>query len=127
VSAADRGTPKGTSEQLLHRFDELADLVPEANRRQMFGYPSCVIDGHMFLGIYRDNLVLRLSAEDMHEMIDRFGAQPFEPMPGRPMTGFVAVPRDMWSTDDLDPWIVRSFAHARSMPPKTARRPKGHT
>ncbi len=50
--------------ELVARFDELAALAPEATRKQMFGFPSLVLGGHMFMGLYEDHLVLRLGADD---------------------------------------------------------------
>ena len=47
------------------------------------------------------------------------GGSSFEPMPGRPMTGYVMVP-DAWSDDPktLDSWIGRALAFGRTLPPK---------
>ena len=104
--------------ELVARFAELAELVPEATRRPMFGYPSLVIGGHMFAGLYQDSLVLRLGAGDRAELTSRHGAAQFEPMPGRPMTGFVIVPPALVADPAVERWLGRAFEHAKSLPPK---------
>ena len=40
-----RESPPG----LIARFGELAALTADADRKQMFGYPSCVLRGNMFM------------------------------------------------------------------------------
>ena len=50
--------------ELVTRFDELAALAAGADRREIFGYPSCVIHGNMFMGLYEDSLILRLAEPD---------------------------------------------------------------
>jgi TfoX/Sxy family transcriptional regulator of competence genes len=106
---------------LVKRFDQLAELVPEATRRQMFGYPSCVLDGNMFMSLFQDKLVLRLGADDRERLITKHGGEPFEPMPGRAMKDYVVVPRAIVNTKRVEPWIERSLDFARSLPPKAKK------
>ncbi|MDQ1393478.1 MAG: hypothetical protein QOF30_2455 [Acidimicrobiaceae bacterium] len=110
--------------ELVARFDELAELAPEATRKQMFGYPSLVLGGHMFMGLFADHLVLRLADEDRAALFE-LGGQVFEPMAGRPMNGYVVVPDALVAdTDAVSVWVERSLGHARSMPPKQPKKPK---
>jgi TfoX/Sxy family transcriptional regulator of competence genes len=114
--------------ELVARFQELADLVPGADRKQMFGYPSCVLDGHMFMGLFEDHLVLRLRPADLEAFLAEEGGEPFEPMPGRPMTGYVVVPATMVAQPEVvDRWVAKALACARELPPKkpkAAKKPK---
>jgi TfoX/Sxy family transcriptional regulator of competence genes len=107
--------------ELVARFDELAALVPDATRRQMFGYPSCVLGGHMFMSLFADRLILRLGELDRAEITGKHGATVFEPMPGRPMTGYMAVPPALLSSPDVEGWVARSHAYAATLP---AKKPK---
>jgi TfoX/Sxy family transcriptional regulator of competence genes len=109
--------------ELVERFGELAELVPEATRRPMFGYPSLVVGGHMFASLFADDLVLRLAEADAAELTAQ-GGTPFEPMPGRRMTGYVVVPRAIRDSDRVEDWVRRSFEHARMLPPKPANKPR---
>ena len=49
--------------ELIERFDAgTAWLMSEqgVERRQMFGYPACFVDGNMFTSLHRDRWVVRL-------------------------------------------------------------------
>jgi TfoX/Sxy family transcriptional regulator of competence genes len=111
--------------ELVARFDELTRLVPDATRRPMFGYPSCTLNGHMFMSLFQDSMVLRLGDADRSEVIDKLGGASFEPMPGRPMTGYVVLPADLVADDArIAPWIRKAHDHAASLPPKKPKAKK---
>lgn len=108
--------------ELMERFAELAALVPEARRKQMFGYPSCVLGGNMFMGPFGDGLILRLAEADRREVLGLPGTGVFEPMPGRPMKEYVLIPRSLAESDEIERWVTRSRDHALSLP---AKKPRG--
>ncbi len=111
--------------ELVARFDELAALVPDANRKQMFGYPTCVLGGHMFMGLHQEAMVMRLSAADREQFLREYDTQLFEPMPGRPMREYVVVPAGLIAGDEIGSWIARSYEYARSLPPKMRKSTTG--
>lgn len=115
-------TFRKSSPKLVERFGELAALVGDADRRQMFGYPSCVLRGNMFMSLYEENLILRLSEDDRAEFRERFAGPAFEPMPGRPMKEYVVVPPAMVYGDEVHEWVRRSHAYADHLPPKTPKK-----
>lgn len=112
---------------LVERFGEVTDALladPTIERRQMFGYPACFVAGHMFTGLHEDRWVVRLDERGMSELMDAGGSR-FEPMPGRPMHGFVVLPETIRADDDvLARWLDRALASARSLPPKAAKSPR---
>lgn len=57
--------------ELVSRFDELASLAGHAVRKQMSGYPTCVLNGNMFMGLHEDSLILRLAEADRAEFLSR--------------------------------------------------------
>lgn len=106
--------------ELVQRFTEgTAWLLdePGVGRRQMFGYPACFADGHMFTSLFADRWVVRLPDEARAELA-ALGGSGFEPMPGRPMTGYMLLPHGLAEPDAARPWLARALAHARSLPPK---------
>ena len=106
-------------EALVQQFAGLVPEDPRVGRRQMFGYPCAVVNGHLFMGLHQDSMILRLSDDDRAEFLALRGAGPFEPMPGRPMREYVVVPPGMLSrTAALSGWIRRALGYARSLPPK---------
>jgi hypothetical protein len=92
---------------------------------EMFGYPAAFANGHMFAGLHQDSFVLKLSAADYAAFLKLEGAKPFEPMPGRTMTGFVSVPPAMIGTPELGAWLKKACSFAMTLPAKTPKaRPK---
>ena len=90
--------------------DELAGEA-RVTERKMFGGVAFMVAGNMALGVRDRELMVRLS--DVEDAL----AQPHvrQSMMGeRPMKGIVLVSQDA----DLEPWIARGVAHARSLPPK---------
>ena len=118
---------KPSPPELIEIFESAIEAVPEAERRKMFGYPCVFTNGYMFAGLHQDSLVLKLPPDEYAAFLKLEGATPFEPMPGRKMAGFVAVPRAMFQSEDLKTWLKKAFASTRSLPPKkpkTGARPR---
>ena len=95
-----------------------SDVDAPVDFRPMFGCSAYFIGGNLFAGVWQDMVMLRLP-EDQRELACAAGAAPFEPMPGRPMKEYVAMPARMVG----DPataagWVGRAAAYAASLPPK---------
>lgn len=105
--------------QLVARFTELAALVPDATQRLMFGFPTCVLRGNMFMGLHTDRMFLRLSEADRAEFISKHKAGLFEPIPGRPpMKEYVVVPASLLAKPAIEEWVARARAYAGTLKPK---------
>jgi hypothetical protein len=112
------GWPKSPA-GLQEAFAAALDRFPEAERRKMFGYPAAFAHGNMWTGLHQFNWVVRLPEEARTELFEIEGAGPFEPMPGRPMTGFAVLPGSVLADEEaLHHWLAVAFAHALAMPPK---------
>ena len=107
--------------ELVARFGELAALATGADCREVFGYPSCVRHGNMFMGLYEDSLILRLAEPDRAEFLSRYGGELFEPLPDRPMKEYVVVPPALVGTAEIEDWVRRSLAYAGQLPPREGR------
>ena len=105
------------SAQLVARFDELVDVVAEADRKLVFGSPTCLVGGNMFFGVHATGLFVKLSPAEAEELLAA-GGVPFEPMPGRTMGGFYVLPQTL---PDQEQWVRRSFDYACTLPPKTPK------
>lgn len=117
---AERTTPKMSKSppELVERFAAILAGFPDATRRQMFGYPAAFVGGNMATSLFADRWVVRLPPAEV-DAATAAGAGAFEPMPGRPMTGFVTVPPDEVGDDDaVRRWVERGVAYAASMPAK---------
>ena len=83
-------------ENSLAIFEEvLAGLQlthPEVVSRKMFGLPSLMIGRSSFAALNGEDMVFKLSAEALERALALEGAEPFDPMGGRPMKAWVQVP-----------------------------------
>lgn len=112
---------KPASETWVEAFQAALSGDPQVEQRKMFGYPAAFVGGNMAAGLHQDGLVLRLPESDRAELIT-LGGRPFEPMPGRIMSGFALAPESMASRPkDLRNWLDRAIRHASSLPAKNAR------
>lgn len=109
---------------LVARFAKLAELVPDATKRQMFGYPTCVLRGNMFMGLHERSMVLRLGEPDRTEFLTTYATKLFEPMPGRPMKEYVVVPENLLGDPAIEKWIEKSHDFALRLPEKQPKAKK---
>ena len=87
----------------------------------MFGYPAAFVNGNMFMGLYQEQLILRLDDEPRGELLDD-GAALFEPMKGRPMKQYVVAPAELVDNRaTLEQWVRKAFAYGKSLPPKAKK------
>ncbi|BEP16615.1 hypothetical protein acdb102_49260 [Acidothermaceae bacterium B102] len=100
----------------LARYEELLDVVEGADRKLVFGSPTCLVGGNMFFGVHATGLFVKLAPADAAELLAE-GGSPFTPMPGRPMGGFFLLP-----DGDVADWVRRSYEYATTLPAKRAKR-----
>jgi len=111
---------------------ELFDFIGGAVRdfgcasKKMFGGIAYFVHGNMFTGAHQGELFLRLSQADQQSIMKEHDeVTPFEPMPGRRMSEYVAIPESVFSQPQmLRQWLDKSFAYASSLPAKSKRSPK---
>ncbi len=115
---------KKVSPAVCEVLEEILAGYP-AEKRKMFGSPTFFINNNMFAGAHEDSLILRLSSRDREEIgADRDEAGPFEPLAGRPMREYVALPEPLLADREwLAGWVERSFSFTSSLPPKE-KKPK---
>jgi hypothetical protein len=102
-------------------------LLPETggHGRTMFGCPCGFWGGNMFTGLFEDKLFVRLAQDDRAALLAEEGAEPFDPMGGRPMREYVVVPA-AWLEGDADEvlraWLSKAARYAKTLPPKPGRK-----
>ncbi len=91
--------------------------------KKMFGYPAYFINGNMFVGVHGDKLFLRLSDPDLTDLTKNCkDVAAFEPMPGRPMKGYVVLPKSIYSDDKLfGELLEKSERYVSSLPAKKSK------
>lgn len=112
-----RPSPKATDEdKALFRT-----LVPDDERvsvRPMFGAVAAFVNGLMFMGLFADELFVRLNDADA-AVVTAAGGGPLEPMPGKPMRGYVTVANWRTDTESGRQWGNRALDYTLTLPPKT--------
>jgi TfoX N-terminal domain len=109
-------------EDLANRIRELIADAPDLDEQQMFGGLAFLIGGHMAVAASgQGGLLVRVDPEETETLAGRQHARPFE-MRGREMQGWLRVdPEGVRTPRQLEPWVRRGVAYARSLPPKRRR------
>jgi len=108
--------------ELVERFEAAVAGIDGLERRQMFGYPAAFIGGNLTTSLHQDAWIVRLPDEEREARIEAGWAQ-FEPMPGRPMRGYVALPAAIVDApNEARSWVERAAAYVRTLPPKPPKK-----
>ena len=109
------------NEKLVKLLDETVaglEFDGPVDYRPMFGCPAYFTGGNLFAGVWQETWMLRLSEADRVE-ITAAGGRQFEPMPGRKMKEYIALPEGMIADPDVAAmWVRKAAAYAASLPPK---------
>ena len=110
---------KKSPPELIATFEKAKPADPAVQQRPMFGYPAFFLNGKMFAGTFQDKIVVKFG--DDLSIAGAKTAEGFEPMPGRPMTGFFIVPEGVVkSPAKLRAWVDHAHAYAKTLPAKKA-------
>ncbi len=106
-------------EDLANRVRELLAEEIGVREQRMFGGLAFLIGGHMAVSASgRGGLLLRCDPDETDELIGKRHASRFE-MRGRAMDGWLRVdPEGVRTKRELQRWVARGVAYARSLPPK---------
>jgi hypothetical protein len=106
-------------DDLADRIRELTAGEPDLREKRMFGGLAFLIGGNMSVAASgQGGLMVRVDPEQTDDLLDEPHAEPFV-MRGRAMQGWLRVaPEGVLTTAQLEPWVARGVAYARSLPPK---------
>ena len=76
----------------------------------MFGSKGLRTGKKFFAVWWQEQLVVKLPAERLAELVDAGQGQPFEPMPGRAMNGWIVLQESA----DWDPVVAEARAHVEA-------------
>jgi TfoX/Sxy family transcriptional regulator of competence genes len=108
------------SEEAKSAFARVVPDEPAVTLKPMFGQMSGFVNGNMFIGIWGDELVLRLPDDEI-EKVKKQGGRDFEPMAGHKMSGYVLFGGE-WKSRPPQALIKRALEEARKMPAKTPKK-----
>ncbi len=106
-------------EDLADRIRALIAGEPDLTEKRMFGGLAFLIGGNMSVAASgQGGLMVRVDPEQTDALLDEPHAAPLV-MRGRAMQGWLRVdPEGVSTSSQLEPWVARGVAYARSLPPK---------
>jgi TfoX/Sxy family transcriptional regulator of competence genes len=106
-------------EDLANRIRELIAGDPDVTEQRMFGGLAFLIAGNMAVAASgQGGLMVRIDAAATETLVAEPHTRPFE-MRGRRLRGWLRVGAEGVQTrQELEPWVGRGVAYARSLPPK---------
>jgi len=109
----------GYDEDLVQRIRELIAGEPDVTEQRMFGGLAFLVGGNMSVAASgQGGLMVRVDRAATAALVSELHAQPLE-MRGRAMRGWLRVdPEGVRTRRQLEPWVKRAVAYARSLPPK---------
>ena len=107
-------------EDLADRIRELMAAEPDVTEKRMFGGLAFLVGGNMSVAASsQGGLLLRVDPAQTDALAAEPHAAPFERR-GRAMQGWLRVDAEGVLTErELEPWVRRGVAYARSLPPKS--------
>ena len=106
-------------EDLANRIRELMAGERAVTEKKMFGGLAFLIGGNMSVAASgQGGLLVRVDPDETDALVAKPHARRFE-MRGRSMDGWLRVdPEGVRTKRQLEPWVKRGVAYARSLPPK---------
>lgn len=99
-----------SSPDLVERFARALPDDPRAERRQMFGYPCCFVNGTFFVGLHEHRCVTRLPGDVRARFAELAGAEPFDPMgTGRGLKDWFVIPAHVTEDDEKLATLIRAM------------------
>jgi hypothetical protein len=113
---------------LVDRFHGALPEHPAAERRKMFGYPACFVNGHFFTGLHEDRIVIRLPGDIRSGIPELADAATFDPMgTGKGMKDWYQIPPAVVADDDrLADLLASAIEEVARLPPKEPKPRKAH-
>lgn len=106
------------SESLALRIRQVLTGRRGITEKKMFGGVGFLLNGNMCVGIWKQSLIVRLSAEAGGAALQEPNVVAFD-ITGRPMRGWIMVEPDGMETDDqLHNWVGRAVEFVETLPRK---------
>jgi len=89
-------------------------------KKKMFGCPVYFANDNMLVGVFENDIFIRLSEHDRKKISSEFDeVTPFEPLKGRVMKEYVVLPDHLYNDAEKFHKLLRSsYEHVSTLPPK---------
>jgi len=106
-------------EQLAERLRKVVAARSDVTEKRMFGGLAFLLNGHMFCGIIKEDLMIRVGHQQYKAALAQPHARPMD-FTGRPLNGYVYVaPAGHQSASALKEWVQRGMTFVATLPAKT--------
>jgi TfoX/Sxy family transcriptional regulator of competence genes len=114
-----KGAVMAFDQELARRVrDVVAEAGHEPVEKKMFGGLAFMHDGHMFCGVVKDALMVRLGTGAAEQALGRPHVRPMD-FTGRTMKGMVFVdPGGTAADQELAGWVEQALAFVANLPAK---------
>ena len=86
--------------------------------KKMFGGVGFLLHGNMAVGVYKEDLIVRLNPARHDKLLKKAGVKLFD-ITGRPMKGWLMVePEGCKTAKQLSIWVKEGVEFALTLPPK---------
>ena len=103
--------------RLAERIRKQLEALPFVEKK-MFGGVGFLLGGNMSVGVYQDDLVVRVDPAKSSRLLGKPHARPFD-ITGRPMKGWLLVaPAGVRTDSQLRAWVKEGVEFASTLPPK---------
>lgn len=108
---------------LVDRFYAALPDHPAAERKKMFGYPACFVNGNFFAGMHNDSYVVRLPGGLREKFAALASAEVFDPMgTGKGMKDWWLIPAQVSDSEAaLTELLAGTFDEVINLPPRSQR------
>lgn len=84
--------------------------------------PAAFVAGRLFAGLHQASFILKLPEPDRETLRAEYGAQAFEPRPGRRMKEYAVLPATLLADRAaLGRWLARSIEYTAAQGPKQTK------
>lgn len=106
-------------EPLAERIRTTLSRRRGVTEKKMFGGVAFLVNGHMFCGVNREDLVVRVGPDAWARALSKKHARPMD-FTGRPLSGYVYVaPPGVRTATSLKAWLEQGLRFARTLPPRS--------
>jgi TfoX/Sxy family transcriptional regulator of competence genes len=105
-------------EGLAERIRAVLEDERGITEKRMFGGIAFLLHGHMFIGIAKNEFMVRVGPERHEECLKQPHVRPMD-FTGKPMVGYVYVaPAGIAEEDDLERWVRLGAKFVATLPAK---------
>ncbi|MFO0866551.1 MAG: TfoX/Sxy family protein [Gemmataceae bacterium] len=117
-SRANEGGTVAFSEQLVRRIRSFLSQRKGIEEKRMFGCVGFLVRGHVFVGVWKDSLIVRIGQDAYEDSLLEPYVRAFD-ITGKPMKGWAVVePRGIETDGQLHAWIERTLKFSTMLPKK---------